>query len=680
KATGQPDQPVVMHDSNTRTATADEVDYQTANQTLKMISLGLQPVTLIDKTLGTLNCRTVVFENFMHRISFFGPGHLQIQSKAASGGPWQGQWDKGLTLSFAPEKLAGAAATPDNPQGKLLLQNAIMTGDASLIGSGTYISGDVLFADITNYLAADKTVHQALSYFGATSNVSIRSWRPDDPNQQAAPDSIDCNHLQLITASSVASNPNSPPVPSLLLADGNVVATFHERSAAAKNPTSAPAGPAGRLLAIYQLGSDHLSAELVAKNSPAPGNSNLQSGRYTVGQFRLWQNLQIQIQNIDQPITATAYQLAGNAVAGTAVLTGSDPNAPWPEIQQGTNFITGQKIALNRATQSMQIDGPGEASMPSDVAADKNAKNTNNKTTVTLHWTDQMFYHGPQQMAEFDGNVTALMTGQKDPVLTCPRLQVLLYRPQQQNASLKLAKIIALSSPAQPLVVARNSSYDPAGHLLTRLYLQCIRLNYDAVNQILNIPGHGELLLQDFRPAQPGAGQERGQTGFTWDKSLEYHDASGIISLAGGVHMVFQPVQPFNTNNAEFGGALPASSGPDSKLAIMDCNQLSAKFSRQKTAPGTSLSLGLGGQTRLTQVQAQEGAIQLSGITIAADVLEFDAVNQQAIAYSMDGREASVSDVKGQYHGEYEKAIWDMTKGRSGLELINPRGAIEVQQ
>ncbi|HTV48024.1 MAG TPA: hypothetical protein VMG59_06230 [Phycisphaerae bacterium] len=683
KATGQSDEPVVMHDGDTRTATADEVDYETANQTLKMISLGLQPVTLIDNTLGTLTCRTMIYENLQHRVSFFGPGHLQTISKAAGGGPWQGQWNKGLTLSFAPIQadIAGAAQNNSpNDQTKWQLQNAIMTGDATLAGNGTFIAGDMLFADISSFISKDKTLHQALSYFGATGDVTVRSWRPGDPTP---PDSISCHQLQLITTPIIPGNPHSEPVPSLLLADGAVAAVFHDRAGLTESSAPGAAGNSatnpGRQTGVYQFTSEHLSAALVSLNAPAAGNSNLQTGHYTVGEFRLWQNLQVQILGDNQPILATAYQLSGDRAAGTVVLSSSGPGGDWPKIQQGLNYITGEKIMLFRTGQSMQIDGPGQANMPSDVAAD-NPSAGDSKTSVTLHWSNQMFYHGARQTAEFDGDVTALMTGQKDPVLTCSRLQVLLYKPQEHNASLKLAKIIALSSPQQPLVIAQDSSSDAAGNLLTRLYMTCTGLTYDAVNGILDIPNHGEMLLEDYRPAQPGEGQERGRSAFTWDQLLEYHAASGVISLTGNVQMVFQPEQPFNANSADLGGALPMNPGPDSDIAAMTCKELSAQLSRKKTQPGTSMSLGLGGQSRLQQVQALQGALKLSGILITADVLEFDATTQQAVAYSLDGREATVQDDKGQYHGEYEKAIWDTSKGRSGLELINPRGTIQVQQ
>jgi hypothetical protein len=705
KATGRPDYPVLMSDGADRTATADEVDYETANQTLEMFATGLEPLTLIDKSLGTLTCRRLVYENIPHRISFFGSGHWRYTPKTAGGGSWHGSWTTGLTLTLAPAPALPAgliAAGAPAQQQKLQLKNLIMTGNATLIGSGMSVASDILFADIANFIGPDKTWHQALSYFSATGHVLVNSWRPGASGQQADPDSIACSHLQILTVPAIAGNPHSEPVPSVLLADTGVNVLFHQRAGELPNaapdatpnsaalPNAATDAATNSALTIYQLNSEHLMADLITQNSPSPTGSNPFSGRYTVGQFRLWQNLQIQIINLDRPITATAWQIAGDRVAGTATLSPADPTAPWPEIEQGASFITGEKILLNRTGQSLQIVGPGKAGMPSDLASGNATNNAaaGNKTNVTLRWTSGMFFHGEQQLAEFDGGVTASLTGQKDPVLSCSRLQALLYRPTGQDRTLRLAKIIAFPSTQEPLVVARDSSFDDAGTLLTRLYMQCTGLTYDAVNGELDIPNQGELGLEDYRPVPVGsnAGQQRGQSGFSWDQGFKYHAATGIIDLLGSVHMVFQPMQPFNANTSNIGGVLPQNGAlsqnpdPNSDLAILDCDELSAKMSRQNNQAGANMDLGLGGQTRLMDVQAQRGDMQLLGIRIAADVLEFDAVNQQAVAYSLDNREAFVSDVKGQYHGSYQKAIWDMSKGRSGLELINPHGAIEVQQ
>ena len=82
-----------------------------------------------------------------------------------------------------------------------------------------------------------------------------------------------------------------------------------------------------------------------------------------------------------------------------------------------------------------------------------------------------------------------------------------------------------------------------------------------------------------------------------------------------------------------------------------------------KGSHNNPLDVGMGGQTRVGKVTADTGAIlTLDTTQLAADVLEYDAAGQKAIAYGRNGDFATVVRPAGT--ASADRIEWDLGKGR----------------
>lgn len=262
------------------------------------------------------------------------------------------------------------------------------------------------------------------------------------------------------------------------------------------------------------------------------------------------------------------------------------------------------------------------------------------------------------------------------------------------KGQLRLTDLMATAKPGTQLS-AMDASFGPTGLLRTRLYLQSKSLHYNALRQRLTVAGAGQMSLEDYR-GQTAAnrttaaktttaaplGSQRGQSAFAWKRSLRYHATTGVLSLLGKVRMVYKPEHaPTIANASTIGGENQTASttsrtGPNAGLVLLDCHRLMATLEHLPEKKPSAVELGMGGPMKLRFVQAQQAAMELLGIRLAADVLTFDALNQKAIAFGLNGHDAILSSNNGQAHGQAKKIIWDVNKGRSGLTFIQPHGTV----
>ena len=635
-----------------------------------MLSPGLHPLTFTDSSLGSLTCRQLLFNNLTHQLLLTGPGRFAVQPNArttgaaasagaAPGGRWKGRWLNQLTVLLSPGGQSGAKAAVRRIelQGNVVIHNRVLR-----------IGGQTITAKLR--VPVPQAGHAPpggpqLAYFSAVGNVLVQS----QSALGSTPDQIACHTLQLFTHPDPATG---RLVPALFQADGQIHLLFHaQKKAGRKSPV------------VYRLAAKHLQAHLepAPAGLPSASGRSLPSSRYQITLFHAWQAVKLVISGMGRPITATAVSLRGNRRLGTASLSAGNAVggaavavSSWPQIQQGGDNLSASHILLYRANQSLMVPGPGVL----NLAGRRAANSARAADHVRLTWAGKMTYNGRQYRAEFFRLVRVTLLGElaRHSSLSCPGLRVSFYK-LPHSAGLHMARLKATGTVKEP-VIARESSYSPAGLLRTRLYLNASILAYNAVTKVLRIPSPGQMVLEDYRKATGGKNtpSQRGQSAFAWRKALSYHAKTGILSMQHHVRLVFRPMTPLKNplGTKPVPGPAANSSG-NAGLILLDCHELMATLDRrQPAADARGSELGLGGPVRLSLVRAQRSALELMGIRLVADVLSMNIKSQIAQAYGLNGRDAVVTGQHGKASTAARRIIWDLARGRHGLTFINPRG------
>ena len=658
QATGTPGKPVVMRDGAARTGYAAKVTYDSALQSVTMLATAKQPVRLRDTSTGSITCETLVYSNLTHHAMLTGPGHFAMTGAAAGKQSWKGSWLKQLAVQLSPGAGTSrtAAVTPAIGQGKLAVKEIILTGAAKLANSQTSLHADTFTAQFVP--TSGKHGGSALSQFAADGDVTIASANPGLPT--ADTNRMQCLHLILLTRRPKASG---NPVPDELKAHGRIALTFYQKAA-----------KTGGIPEKFTISADMLHAHLVSRRgsrstaaSPLTGNPG---GRLTIGRFRIWNNTIIHIYHIGRPIRATAYELSGDRAAGAVTLR-SDRSGKIPAaIYQGADWLKGRTIELQRKLQQVTVPGIGELSIPESSKAAE--------PRVDVSWHRHMQYSAKFRQASLAGHVVAALVGRRDQhsSLTAPAMLIHFLRRTKDRNAMKLAQLVASAPAGGGQVIARDSSYSKTGKQLTGMRLDCRKLAYNAIENLLKIPTAGEMVLLDYRPATTAnAAQQRGQSAFSWQQSLAYHGNTGLITLRGKVHMRFRPTKPLPHLSATAGGN---TINPNAGMVLLDADELLAKLNRTASAGKTGVDLGMAGPTRLQNVTAGNAALEVNGLNLDAGMLKFDAADEIAQAYGLNGQNAMFSNVSGTLHGQARHIIWNLSKARGGVTLIQPTGTASL--
>jgi lipopolysaccharide export system protein LptA len=652
RANGQKAYAVVMHDGPTRTAQAAEVTYQTAQQVLTMLPAPHVPVTLVDPSMGKMTCEKLVYNNLTHHADFSGPGSFAMTGASAGKNPWHGSWQSNLSVQLASTAATAGATTPAIGQGKLAVRHIRMTGRAALHNAQTSLEAESFIARFVQ--TTGPSAASALSYFSADKHVVISSGNPGLP--AADNNSLACGHLVLLTS---RNNSHENPIPYQLQAQHKVQLTFFQKPSAGQHAVEQ-----------FTISGGNLRTQLIARatkpKAKSDGTGDL-GGRYTVGRFRIWKHTIVHIYNIGRPITATADQLSGNRADGTATLQGDPTGNTEAVISQGADWLKGKTIDLQRQLQQVTVPGPGELSMPESSKAAQ--------PRVTVSWKTHMQYSARTRQAMLNGQVVAQLAGQADQhsSLAAPAMLIHFQRRKTDRKALKLAQLIASGPATSNTVIARDASYNKAGVLQTRMRLQCLKLEYNAIAGVLKIPASGQMVVEDYRPATASNAQQRGQSAFAWTQSLDYKARTGIVNLRGRVRLVFRPVKPLPVPTSTSG-----KKNPNAGLVLLRATELLVQLSHTGPAAKNGVDLGMGGPTRLKNVTANNAALQVSGLKLAAEMLKFNATKELAQAYGFNGQPAIISDVSGNIHGQARHIIWNLSKGKNGFTLIEPTGSANL--
>ena len=656
QATGEPGKPVIMHDGPTRTGFAAKVTYDSARQNVTMLAAVKDPVQLWDKAMGTITCESLVYNNIMHDAALTGPGSFKMTGAAGGKNPWHGSWLKQLAVQLSPSQNHSTSTAPAIGQGKLAVKDIILTGGAALANTQTSLHAQKFTARFIQI--SGNHSGSALRFFSADGNVAISSANPGLPSGDT--NQMSCRHLVLLTRQA---NAQSSPVPAELQANDHIALTFYQK-----------ASKHGDIPEQFSITGGMLRAALISRSgihaaSPRSTADN-PGGRYTVGRFKIWNNTIVHIYHIGRPIKATAYELSGDRTAGTATLQSNTAGTIESAIYQGADWLKGRTIKLQRKLEQVTVPGAGKLSMPESSKAAQ--------PRVEVSWLKQMQYSAKTRQATLAGHVIAALVGRPEQhsSLTAPSMLIHFQRRKTDHNAMKLAQLIASGPLGRNTVVARDASYSKTGTLLTRMRLNCPKLVYNAVEGLLKIPTAGEMVLEDYRPATTAnTAQQRGQSGFSWAHALTYNAKTGLVNLRGKVHLRFRPVKPLPTPKAAGGSN---TKNPNSGMVLLDADELLAKLNHTGPAAKNGVDLGMGGPTRLQSVTANNAVLQVSGLNLAAGMLKFDAATEIAQAYGLNGQNAIISNVSGSIHGQARHIIWNLSKTRGGVKLIQPAGTANL--
>lgn len=668
QAFGRSQDPVVMHDGDVGVGYASVVRYHVATRRLRMDATGLAPIKFVDAQFGMITSRKLLYRANSDRITLTGPGKVLYMQKKSTKNPWHGAWQNHMQIAMV-----------RFGNGRSRIKSLRLSGQAAFYNTLFGLKANTMHATFDTGNGGSAALHQ----FTARGNVRLKSaFSRPTTKRSIKPrryDTLKADSLVLSTAINPRSHIRQP---SKLYAAGAVELVFHQTGNSANNGLGGGVKSAtpklGTSLQTYHLRAKYLRAAIEdASSSISPAakpttNAMLSGGHFTVGRFHAWRHVSFTISGGAQPVRATCSDLRGNRNTKLATLTGNSKSGTPARITEDGNWIASQKIDLNGESQDLRIPQAGQLYLVDHTHGQA-------ATNLMVSWKGRMYFRNKPGKATFFSQVVAKLVGspRRKSKLSAPVLSVMLSGRKKHH--LHLSEIFAFITHKGQHVEAVDVSYNTAKLIDTRLFIHCRRLRYNAQKQHLLVAGKGELSLENYRrtasSASPHKPANRGQSAFEWHKKLDYHAATGRLTLSGGVRLVYRPMRPFVLSHSIAG----AYTGPNKGLILLDASKIIAQLLRSAKASSGGVALGMGGPAKLKSVQAYKAALELSGARLTADVLAFDAQRQIAKAYSAAGRDAHITTPDGKLNAAAREIIWRLGKSsQSAITLVQPRASGSV--
>jgi hypothetical protein len=707
EAVGTPERPVLVH-NETQTARAGILKYRKSTQGVALEPGDVGPVVVTDAdvvdpvhAIQRLTCEGIHFSSVDNRVHIDGPGHMEVPQSVlrhdarATGEPLMVVWENTLDLDL----LKGAAKGTKENSG-YTVRRALFAGRTSITNVDFHLDSDAL--DILLAAAAstgsgtgkDAKSTPVLEHLLATGNVHVKGANRTGAGIQDAddPDGINADRLELMTT--MGANGHTP---SRLLAEGNVTAWGYQ----AEQTTGAKAHQFSK----NTLYTPRFDAQLAARARTGQKGPATSLGGVDVTSFVASDGVIVQIESKSSPTvyakgkTLTAQVDHVNS-ASRAVLDGerlADGTEAFAEVSQGErgdNRITGLRIFLDEKNKAIDIPGKGtfnfvqEAQKPGQTAM-----------PAQVTWTRSMHFDNKDLLAHFTGDIDAHLVGRTDQIskLTCNKtLDVQLTKdPAAGTGPTAVGKMHLAKVTATGNVTALGTKFDAAGKILSSIYLtKTEKLTYNEASKNLDIPGPGQLLLQDYGTDKPAKADKsdksdsdsHGDTLFTWEGSLTYNGPSGLIAFSKNVYMNHHPLKPFKVMEEDPSkkpaAAVPGAAPPDQHL-ILTADSLIAKVSSSKGAAAeptsaSPLALGAGGQQKLDNILARGHAIlSLGDEKLSAETLTYDKLTDIATAVGNDVDHPAEIFRPGQGIMTGDSIKWDLTKGKNAIEVTGGHGTMQ---
>ena len=639
---------------------------------------------------GTLICQGLSYFKGLNKVHLKGPGSVEIPAslvgRSAQPGekPLLAKWQQEFDIELA--SGAGLQNAHRSPR------HILFTGPCDITSSDFHIDANLLDVLIANAGVDAKGAAKSVpEHVLASGNVHLKY-----PHQQggtiddaAKPDGLNAERVELLTARPTGA---SAPIPSTLLADGNVEAWSYQ----AHRENGADTGKLDKQTIYTPKLAVNLEPKKAVANAAADSRTalgrNVQAKSLTASDGVI-----VELQGF-QPATVTAagrkLSVATNAMQGrdlaTAVIDGEgtpDGAIKFAQLSEGDNKIGGEHILLDQHSRTISIPGKGVFDFTQPAEKGKPA------TPVQVTWTRKMDFDGRTMLARFFGDIDAHIHDRPDEQsqLTCTdELDVQLNHAGKDPATGAVGKGGLKSLRASGHVYAYGATLDPndtgpGRKPLTGMIIRDVDLlTYDDAAKRLDIPGSGKLAVSDHRPTKAGDStqNDRGDTRFDWGSGLTYDGARNVITFAGGVYMKHLSDKPMK--------GMPSASNPTPKATDSNppvelwADQLTAKLLAKdpaRTGSANPLEIGSGTEQKLEWVEAlgtpkQEAKMKMGEDVIIVRRLTFDAIHNLA-------RGIAPTDGIGQLTrpGEalvnFQKVEWDLTKNENAFTITGATGGIQ---
>jgi hypothetical protein len=466
----------------------------------------------------------------------------------------------------------------------------------------------------------------------ANGSAKCRMMAPGQPDQ-----GINSDRLEMVMALA----PDGRRAPHQVFAEGNVNAFDANQTLTAEHlqallhpkPATANAKPAAD-------STDTVPVELESMDASAHVHSVLKNGAI-----------------------ADADQLNVITVDGKpkVKLTGT-PDAP-ARLQDGKGGdLKGTVIHITPDQRILVVDGGGTMHSIRQTNPKEPAK------PVDVAWTDSLNIDGAANTVDAVGKVTVRTTDLDGTVNTIvgdkAHLNLMDTKPAKDSPATKPATVDAMGGKAlKDLTLLRNvhgesSLLSPDGTVLKLDTLRdCSELTYDAVKVRTEIPGPGQLLMEDHRPPRSGSSDDssaRGSQVMTWDKSLVYDKSQHNIVVQGDVVIGIQQDQK------------------DAQPSRLACQTMTVNLVDTDTPATTA---GTDPKMKISNIVAEGGVdFRSKGAHLTADHMTYDPTTSLLMLYASPEQSGQIMDDT-KTIGSFDTLEYD-TKAQEIRQMTGAGGAV----
>ncbi len=368
EAVGTMERPVLVRDE-TRTARAGILQYHRAAQSVALAPGDVGPVVITDADLAdpvrsarTLTCQGVTFSRSENLVHLAGPGRMEVpqsvlrrNEKNVAGNPLVVAWAHMLDV-----ELADAARVVGKGPKKMAIRRAVFTGKSSITDVDFSLDSDLL--DILVAPSPDAKTAQALEHLVATGNVHVKGANRANAGIEDAdkPSGVNADRLELRTA---IAGGGKMPVPSWLLAEGNVVAWAYQPEQGSKSKT----------LSKQTLYTPKLDVSLAPKARSSTTTASGGFANVNATSLLATDGVIVELEGFtSQTVFAKGKTLFADmkngrdntqvTLEGESLMDGTKETVEAAEVSQGErgdNKITGFRILLDQKNKSIDIPARG---------------------------------------------------------------------------------------------------------------------------------------------------------------------------------------------------------------------------------------------------------------------------------------------------------------------------------
>jgi hypothetical protein len=323
---------------------------------------------------------------------------------------------------------------------------------------------------------------------------------------------------------------------------------------------------------------------------------------------------------------------------------------------QGMILEHGRRVLVDTEERSVRWEGPGTARLHDALPAlDRPVRiaraDLDAPPRATVTWEGSMSYDESTATARAVGGVVAVEDRGALERTTVSAREMTLHvagapAPPEGPDGDAPRSVERLEAAGDARLERRSWLAPDRGDEPRIFYLASERLEYDQPTGDARIPGPGELLIQDPRPA---VGEKlfasRGTTSFSWTRSL------ALARRAGGTA---------ECDIVMLGAIEMRHRGPDGGIATLGCGRIDALVELPRGAPGESATPGAEAAA-LRRLRAVEDVfLRTPERDVECAVLDYDAAARLVDLRAAPGGTVTVTTRATAQQVRFERATWDL--------------------